>query len=561
MEQNEKANTLNPKSEPFVPILYDCIVSPTAPADALRFDDMFAAYEGTLSSTKKENPENNKATVSNDKLIKIDEENKPIENKENKKKKEKIIIPEKKFLKNDEWIAKTNEEYKSDDDFKAGTSSGYGFPTKKWKKKDNLIKKEGNDEIQINNEEIKCRKEEIEEEKKEERIGWPDLEDIKPRQKERIEESKASWEKNEKKSQPSEDSWSNVESSGSEKTEEIQPVPTKKGVSDKRYENIHKPTTARPNNFQSAPLNSWEPSPDISDMWATVTPKDKFSVTPKPKGEISNTTANPKEEIETTAKPNDEEEEFVIKTEKPESKTVKIVQKPWPTATLNAVNSRSQKPIQAGLQSSQTRSQRIEIPSSSYTPFFNEISSQDFDLKTYKTKPCSKGSECKGPCMDYHYIGEKRRDPKSTYFPTLCKNAENCACGDRCSKAHNLYEALYHPQTYMSLECPFQKEGKECVMGKLCVFTHRRTNKPEITIPPYQPRVQPQNVCGDVFHKLDQREKELEEYEQRLKAKCKCNRGIKKYVFVPCGHLICERCRMESRCVVCGGNGKSYMMH
>lgn len=153
--------------------------------------------------------------------------------------------------------------------------------------------------------------------------------------------------------------------------------------------------------------------------------------------------------------------------------------------------------------------------------------------------------------MNYHFLGEKRRSTtERTYFPNLCQDINSCRLGDRCSKSHNIIESLYHPQIYQTFACPFELPNKKCYMGTQCYFLHNRP----------VPRSKEQKDNEINLKDLEAKQKELLELETKTKGKCKCGRAYKKYVVIPCGHLICENCNIKPTCVQCGSKGESYLI-
>ncbi|CAG9323076.1 unnamed protein product [Blepharisma stoltei] len=187
---------------------------------------------------------------------------------------------------------------------------------------------------------------------------------------------------------------------------------------------------------------------------------------------------------------------------------------------------------------------------------------EEFDLITYKTIPCKIGSACTGLCPRYHYQGEKRRSPSEyNYIPELCCKVGNCQLGDRCIKAHNIIEILYHPQVYLTFDCPYPRLSNGCYLGQYCNFTH--INNPES-----QKNVIDQHRLA--LEKVHQKHAQLEEFHKKLVEKeeeikclensilCKCKENLKRVIMIPCGHAFCELCANEVACAECGKIGKSY---
>ena len=77
-------------------------------------------------------------------------------------------------------------------------------------------------------------------------------------------------------------------------------------------------------------------------------------------------------------------------------------------------------------------------------------------------------------CFFYHTFKDRRRDD-SIYAPELCKFAdtEKCPKRDKCRRAHNRVERLYHKDKYRTKFCLFYP-GKvgQCDYGAFCSFAH-----------------------------------------------------------------------------------------
>lgn len=78
------------------------------------------------------------------------------------------------------------------------------------------------------------------------------------------------------------------------------------------------------------------------------------------------------------------------------------------------------------------------------------------NLKDFKKFECTKKSSAHNhkSCYFYHSIKDKRRDD-DFYTPELCKFAdtEKCPKKDRCRRAHNRVERLYHKDKYKTKFC------------------------------------------------------------------------------------------------------------
>jgi hypothetical protein len=108
----------------------------------------------------------------------------------------------------------------------------------------------------------------------------------------------------------------------------------------------------------------------------------------------------------------------------------------------------------------------------------------EFNPKTYKIYPCPLGSICKlekRQCLNYHDIGDKRRNPKY-YKAVLCPNLyeknkrkKNAKCknNDKCEYSHNFYEYYYHPDKFRTVKCPQEKNNEDCNSRLICPYTHK----------------------------------------------------------------------------------------
>jgi hypothetical protein len=77
-------------------------------------------------------------------------------------------------------------------------------------------------------------------------------------------------------------------------------------------------------------------------------------------------------------------------------------------------------------------------------------------------------------CYYYHSIKDKRRDDE-LYTPELCKFAdtEKCPKRDRCRRAHNRVERLYHKDKYKTKFCHcYPSKMQQCEYGEYCSFAH-----------------------------------------------------------------------------------------
>jgi hypothetical protein len=84
------------------------------------------------------------------------------------------------------------------------------------------------------------------------------------------------------------------------------------------------------------------------------------------------------------------------------------------------------------------------------------ITLKHLNLKDFKRIECTKKSSAHNhkSCFYYHSIKDKRRDD-DFYTPELCKFAdtEKCPKRDKCKRAHNRVERLYHKDKYKTKFC------------------------------------------------------------------------------------------------------------
>jgi hypothetical protein len=77
-------------------------------------------------------------------------------------------------------------------------------------------------------------------------------------------------------------------------------------------------------------------------------------------------------------------------------------------------------------------------------------------------------------CYYFHSIKDKRRDD-DLYTSELCKFAETekCPKRDKCRRAHNRVERLYHKDKYKTKFCHcFPNKIQLCEYGEYCSFAH-----------------------------------------------------------------------------------------
>lgn len=90
------------------------------------------------------------------------------------------------------------------------------------------------------------------------------------------------------------------------------------------------------------------------------------------------------------------------------------------------------------------------------------------DLKGFKTKQCQTPN-CKNSkiCFNFHQEEEMRRN--TVYSSVICVGGCN---QENCSKAHNMNEKLYHPETYKKRYCMDAIQGKTCQYFQFCSLAH-----------------------------------------------------------------------------------------
>jgi hypothetical protein len=77
-------------------------------------------------------------------------------------------------------------------------------------------------------------------------------------------------------------------------------------------------------------------------------------------------------------------------------------------------------------------------------------------------------------CFFFHSLKDQRRDD-TLYTPELCKYAETDKCpkNERCKRAHNRVERLYHSAKYKTKFCHFYPNKiSQCEYGDYCSFAH-----------------------------------------------------------------------------------------
>jgi len=166
-----------------------------------------------------------------------------------------------------------------------------------------------------------------------------------------------------------------------------------------------------------------------------------------------------------------------------------------------------------------------------------ELETPTSDIQAFKTKPCRMIQTCSGTfCMDYHFLGERRRPPSEfTYSAEMCTKPK-CQLGDKCGKAHTLNEALYHPTTYQKSTCPHQV----CPFKAICPYSHTPVELSE----------------------TDQAKLEIEDIRNKIrlnnqKRLCPvCNKNTRASLNIPCGHFLCNFC-VDDICKVCNNAARN----
>ena len=77
-------------------------------------------------------------------------------------------------------------------------------------------------------------------------------------------------------------------------------------------------------------------------------------------------------------------------------------------------------------------------------------------------------------CYFYHSMKDRRRED-TFYTPELCKYAESekCPKHEKCRRAHNRVERLYHSDKYKTKFCHmYPNHVAQCDYGDYCSFAH-----------------------------------------------------------------------------------------
>jgi len=98
--------------------------------------------------------------------------------------------------------------------------------------------------------------------------------------------------------------------------------------------------------------------------------------------------------------------------------------------------------------------------------------SQHLDLDVFKVYPCQKIEvHDKNKCPFFHSFNDKRRNTYS-YTNQICELNSTCPLKDDCSKSHNKYEFLYHPNNYKMMFCKSFCEKEKCDLDLFCPYAH-----------------------------------------------------------------------------------------
>ena len=114
--------------------------------------------------------------------------------------------------------------------------------------------------------------------------------------------------------------------------------------------------------------------------------------------------------------------------------------------------------------------------------FASKKNHNNFELLTFKTKPCKNTQKHKEKqCIYYHSEKDKRRNLKHIfYLPEPCPKMQSCH-NPLCKYSHNTVEEFYHPNKFKTKFCEYYSKNKlsQCDYGPYCSFAH---NESEIRI-------------------------------------------------------------------------------
>jgi hypothetical protein len=102
---------------------------------------------------------------------------------------------------------------------------------------------------------------------------------------------------------------------------------------------------------------------------------------------------------------------------------------------------------------------------------------QDKFMAIYKVHKCKeKGNHDRKMCMGWHGRGDRRRNPfeipYAAFECTNCSETTPCPDGDKCLKAHNTLEKMFHPDLYKISMCQKGSTGQYCDRQHQCAFAH-----------------------------------------------------------------------------------------
>lgn len=223
-----------------------------------------------------------------------------------------------------------------------------------------------------------------------------------------------------------------------------------------------------------------------------------------------------------------------------------------------------------------------------------------FTVENYKTKPCANKAGC--ACDKYHHEFERRRDPSRYQYSEIpCQHVfiegqwrapGLCKVGDKCTFAHSVNEASFHPRCYKTRNCNHYENGN-CYFGSKCAYIHGRDDPVAAA---WRRRVEQRSISSQQSDRPIDRGVSLSNFipknlvpeEQKstlrasaweftpvgkspleimnaklqsrveelyLKTLCTiCFHSEKNCALVPCGHLFCKTCMqqtMRAQCPIC----------
>jgi hypothetical protein len=192
----------------------------------------------------------------------------------------------------------------------------------------------------------------------------------------------------------------------------------------------------------------------------------------------------------------------------------------------------------------------------------NNIESSTWIMDYFKAFPCSLGVDCNDTfCLYYHFKGERRRIHKYyEYSANLCSSAGSCFL-ETCKSAHNENEVLYHPDIYQKSTCPYSTTSEGCPNESLCPFLHNFSYEEQL-ISKFQEALdqndQVKRVSNNVHSEIMRKMEEIKDLSE--KSTCSCNE-IVSYIWVPCGHPACFRCKSMDNCKICQTEGECFKIN